>query len=646
MTKRFFTGKGSVINLGSMLGKGGEGTVYEVPTNSMQVAKLYHRVPDARKQSKLRFMATMPNEKLLSYSAWPLETLHETINGQVVGFLMPKVTGREAIHILYSPAHRRQEYPRAAWDFLLLAARNTAAAFNTLHDQGHIVGDVNQGNVVVGSDSKVQLIDCDSYQINANGNLHLCEVGVSHFTPPELQGLNSFKGLKRSFNHDNFGLALLIFHILFGGRHPYSGVPLRKNIGEALETDIKAFRFAYSRDAQSRGIEPPPKSIPISIVPDPIEAMFTLAFTERGALGGRPSGLQWISALDALRRSLKKCNHSSMHIYPDHLPRCPWCLLEDKGIVYFIDFGFYNKTTETGFNLNRIWVAIEAVPVPSPLNIPNVKAISVKPAPLPPGVISILVVIFLRILVVCGVIGMFFVVPNYWFFICFGGCVTWGLAGSVGESGRQAEKTKRREKLDKALKEYETIETRFRMECGPEGFLSKKQEFARLRDEYKVLPDKENNEIKKLYSTAEARQKKQFLERCFIDSANISGVGPSRKAALRSFGIETAADISTGKVRSVRGFGEALTRAVVDWKKSCERRFVYKPQNAVSEADKNAVRVKMAARKRIIEAVLSSGAKELQKFRQESSRKSKTLYPLLENAANKLAQAQTDFGFL
>ncbi len=73
------------------------------------------------------------------------------------------------------------------------------------------MGDVNQNSFMVGRDSKVVLIDSDSFQINANGTLHLCEVGVSHFTPPELQTLPSFVGFERTANHDNFGLALLIF---------------------------------------------------------------------------------------------------------------------------------------------------------------------------------------------------------------------------------------------------------------------------------------------------------------------------------------------------------------------------------------------------------------------------------------------------
>ena len=255
--------------LGRELGKGGEGSVYEVKTVSDQVAKLYHKTPDQKKQAKLSFMASSVDAQLLKYVAWPQETLHSKQGGPVVGFLMPKVAGKDPIHMVYSPAHRRQNFPKVAWDFLLYVARNVAASFETVHAHGHIIGDVNQNSFMVGRDSKVALIDSDSFQINARGTLHLCGVGVSHFTPPELQSLSTFDGFNRTTNHDNFGLALLIFHLLFGGRHPFSGVPLRRGVGDALETDIKKFRYAYARDNQSRGISPPPRSIAVSMLPGP-----------------------------------------------------------------------------------------------------------------------------------------------------------------------------------------------------------------------------------------------------------------------------------------------------------------------------------------------------------------------------------------
>ena len=645
MTKTYVTGTGKTIEIGRELGKGGEGSVYELPANHHWVAKLYnaHHQPDALKQAKLRFMAAMADQELLSYAAWPQETLHKTAHGPVVGFLMPKISGRVPIHMLYSPAHRRQEYPQAAWDFLLFAARNTAAAFGTIHHHGHVLGDVNQGNVLVGADSKVVLIDTDSFQINANGTTHLCKVGVAHFTPPELQGVASFDRVPRTSNHDNFGLALLIFHLLFGGRHPYSGKPLRDDAGEALEKDIQAFRYTYAPDGQRRGFNPPPKSIPITIVPGPIQDMFTLAFTENGANGSRPTAQQWVTALDGLRGQLKRCATTPCHVYPGHLGRCPWCALEEHGVIYFLDVWVgVAPTGTTGFVLARVWAAIEAVPPPPAIPIPNIASIAVTPTPWLPSGITREGTIALRIIIVGIALCLFIVIPEAWFFVLGGAWLTWTVVGNLGEDERKAERAKRQAARDAAQQAYDQIVGRIRQDASPEAFAKKKQDLARLRDEYSQLPEREKAEIANLHATAEARQKHQFLERHFLDAASIPGVGPAKKATLRSFGIETAADVTWDKVISVKGFGEVLTRAVVDWRKACERRFVFNPNQAVTEADKNAVRVKIATRKRELENALSAGAAELQRLRQDMINKANMLSSALQAASQKLAQAQAD----
>jgi|GEM_PF-6541790 len=340
-SNRFITGANEPIEIGREIGRGGEGSVYEVPANRQWVAKLYnaHHLPDKPKQAKLRFMAAAADAALLKYAAWPEKTLQKTPDGATIGFLMPRIMGQMPIHMLYNPEYRRENYPKAGWDFLLFVARNTAAAFAEIHQHGHVVGDVNQGNVLVAADSRVVLIDTDSFQINANGTVYLCEVGVAHFTPPELQGVASFDHAPRTANHDNFGLALLIFHLLFGGRHPYSGVPLRADAGQALEKDIEAYRYAYAPDGQRRGFKPPPQSIPITLVPDAIQALFTTAFTEQGAREKRPTAQEWVAALDDLRQHIQQCAVTAMHAYPDHLTRCPWCALEKQGMVYFLHPG-------------------------------------------------------------------------------------------------------------------------------------------------------------------------------------------------------------------------------------------------------------------------------------------------------------------
>lgn len=638
------TSKGQLVQIGRELGRGGEGSVFEVPGSAAVVAKLYHKELDKAKQAKLSFMAATADSSLLNYAAWPQETLHLKPGGPVVGFLMPKVADRQPIHMLYSPAHRRQDYPEAAWNFLLYAARNTAAAFATIHEHGHIVGDVNQGNVLVGKDAKVVFIDCDSFQVSANGRLHLCEVGVSHFTPPELQGLSSFAGVKRTANHDNFGLALLVFHTLFGGRHPFSGVPLGKDGGE-LEPNIKSFRFAYARDAQSRGIAPPPRSIPLSLVADPIEALFTQAFTERGASTRRPTAQEWVGALDGMRNGLKKCSVSRMHIYPSHLLRCPWCELENKGVIYFVDIGATFTQTASGFVLAQTWALIETVkPPPSPA-IPNVATLTVTATPLPGGTGEGQKWAW-RAAIVIGALVLFSVAPKASFFTIIGAIVAWIAAGGAGSTERQAERLKRMAALDAARKEYEELEAKVRKTAGPAAFVAMRRDLESLRAEYQRLPDIEKDEMQQLHATAEQRQKKAFLERCFIDGATISGVGNAKKAALRSFGIETAADVDWHSVIAVRGFGEVLTGAVVDWKKSCERRFVFDPRNAVSDADKNAVRAKVATRKRVIEGMLGNGPTELRKIQAEAITSGRAAESRLAELAQQFAKARADAALL
>lgn len=246
--------------MGRGLGKGGEGSVYELPDLPKQAAKLYHKPLDAKKQAKLSFMARSSNQELEQFTAWPQATLHEHAGGPVIGFLMPKMSSRAELHMVYGPAHRKKDYPRFGWDFLLFVARNVATCMDIVHRQGHVLGDVNQSSFMAARDSTVILIDTDSFQVNANGALHLCEVGVAYFTPPELQGTTNFKVVPRTQNHDNFGLALLVFHLLFGGRHPYAGVPLTKGTGDAVCICTRHPATRYLRPAAKRPYYTPASS--------------------------------------------------------------------------------------------------------------------------------------------------------------------------------------------------------------------------------------------------------------------------------------------------------------------------------------------------------------------------------------------------
>lgn len=243
------------VRLGPVVGQGGEGAVYEITTQANAVAKVYHKPLSNDRAAKIAAMITMQSEALSKLAAWPQGLLLDR-SGKPIGLVMPRVAGRKDIHHLYSPKSRRSDFQRADWRFLVHTTANTARAFAAVHEAGCVIGDVNHGGVLVGEDATVKLIDCDSFQVMHAGRHFLCEVGVETFTPPELQG-KSFAGIIRTPNHDNFGLAVMAFLMLFMGRHPFAG----RYLGQGdmpIAKAIEEFRFVYGARHQHMQMTQPP----------------------------------------------------------------------------------------------------------------------------------------------------------------------------------------------------------------------------------------------------------------------------------------------------------------------------------------------------------------------------------------------------
>ncbi len=331
-----------------------------------------------------------------------------------------------------------------------------------------------------------------------------------------------------------------------------------------------------------------------------------------------------------------------MHVFPGHMGSCPWCALEKQAVYYFVDLGATFTATLGNFVLTQVWALIEAVQGPQPIPNPILSSIQVTPRPLPEGIPGGTTIAFYRFIVVAVAVAVMAVMPKVWWLIALGGWIGWGMAGTSGSSERAAELQRRKSAEEQARREFDTLVQRAKSEIGPEVFIRKKDELRTMRDEFQALPAEEAKALERLKSTAHERQKLKFLEHSFIDSADISGVGPTRKATLRSFGIETAADISKNRIRQLRGFGDSLTRALTDWRASCERRFVFNPATAVTDADRNAVRAKIASRKAFLANTLSAGPGELQRIRQLALSRSAAYKSQIEQAAKKLAQAQRD----
>ncbi|HSN23178.1 MAG TPA: hypothetical protein VLS45_03270, partial [Methylomicrobium sp.] len=560
------------------------------------------------KQVKLRVMVKGCDEPLKKIAAWPVETLHGG-HGQICGFLMPRISSCEPIHNLYSPGYRKQHFPGMTWEFLISAARNTAAAFTAVHSRGHIIGDVNPNLVLVDVKSSiVKLIDCDSFQIAAEGKLHPCDVGVSHFTPPELQKISSFQGVQRTRNHDNFGLALLIFHLLMMGRHPFSGV-FSGNGDMPLEKAIEQLRYAFSRNAMAKQMAPPPQSVTPAILPNNITQLFEQAFSEQGVQHeGRPNAWNWLAVLDSLKKELRTCSQQSNHKYYGGLSVCPWCQQKQKTGAFFFALLATVTTAASNFSLTQAWSQIMAIQSPDPAPQIDPSRFRVTPKPLPPEL------------------------TGFFSFLRF--------------SKRAWVKKARQEKLFTAKNKFTAVQQQWINEDGVGRFQSELNSLSEYKKKYENIPNQYSQEKFKLKQDARENQLKKFLEHFFINNHVIVGIGNGRKATLTSFGIETASDISYNKIISIKGFGEKLTSEMVSWRKMLEQKFVFDPSKDIDASSLSALNHRFAQTRAQIEKLLLAGPAQLIQIKAQILQRRKELLPIVEEAARQVAQAQADLDAL
>ena len=359
----------SPIVLGKELGRGGEGAVYPVIGAPDLVAKIYLKPPAAHKIEKLRSMARRASPALLRVAAWPVDVLTDEA-GAVRGFLMTKVSAREDVHELYSPKSRRRAFPNVDFRFVVRVATNIARAFAQMHAVGNVIGDVNHGNALVGRDGTVVLIDCDSFQVRDGARMFTCDVGVPLFTPPELSG-QSFRGLKRTANHDAFGLAVLLFHLLYLGRHPFAGKHVSGEM--PIERAIAESRFAYGENAAHFGMTPPPGTLKLGAFGTRIALLFELAFAAPSETP-RPTASQWIEALQNLERDLAVCEVSAAHHHPQSTGRCCWCEHEQNTGLRVFGRALAEAAVLGTAKIVRLWDAITAIRKPEralPLEAPT-----------------------------------------------------------------------------------------------------------------------------------------------------------------------------------------------------------------------------------------------------------------------------------
>ena len=639
--------QGRPVELGPEVGRGGEGTVYEVSGRPQLVAKLYHQSVSLAASHKLASMVAIQTAPLLRIAAWPVDTLTEPAQPTARGLLMPRITGCKPIHQLYGPQSRLVDFPKADWRFILRAGANLARAFAVVHEQGQVVGDVNHANILVGQDATVHFIDCDSFQITTQGQRYLCDVGVSTHQPPEFQGLSTYRGVVRTPNHDNFGLAVLLFQLLMLGRHPFAGTFLGSG-DLPLEQAIREYRFAYGSRAAAVQMRQPPHTPPLGALSRPVAGLFEQAFGPEGSRDGRrPRAVDWISVVDRLERDLRTCSVRLGHVFPRSLAACPWCEIESKvGLRFFPLVVSSLPANALTFDLARVWAEIEAVASPGP-------------APVLPGFHTLAAIVpssearrigrarkVLR--GIAGTVAMAGVV------LAIGGQSIAGLSSLwdlgtglvaacwIWAKASPPERAAFARQKEAARERWRQLEKRWRAEAGDTLFARKRAEIENAHLTYLDLPARRQRERQRLETHRQEGQLSRYLRGHPISGATIKGIGPGREVTLASYGVETANDVTTSTILGVPGFGPQLTEQIVSWRRGLERRFVYDPTKGIDPTDLEILDRELDRERDRVEAVLRGGAVELRRLREEAIKRRQILEPLIDEGRRVLAQAEAD----
>jgi len=581
-----FDSQGRPLRLGKELGRGGEGSVFEVEGVANLAAKIYHQTPLPEDHvEKLETMVSLWSERLDTISAWPRSLIYKAHGKHACGFLLPKISNARQLHELYGSSNRRQHFPDAQWHHLVLAARNTAAVFESFHSAGIAVGDINQGNLLVDPQMCVRMIDCDSSQITNRDKTFHCPVGTAHFTPPELQS-KKLREVYRTKNHDGFGMAVLIFHLLFIGRHPFAG-RFRGEGDMPIEKAIAERRFAFSVNREETLVDPPPASLKLTDLPPGIGQLFEEAFRADESNGDvRPNASRWVEQLDLLIKQRKECSFDSLHVYYGHLRECPWCRIEDQGGPAFfvpadgVQTLSSQRVKQLDERINLLQIAEFPELIPSKLDRP--KKPLLKKLETPPKRTHVDVAGFaLAAACVLCLIGVVWIPALGLGTVClWGSCV---YLSSAKDSRA------RRQKVD----EYRTwlAKGTERLNQLSHGVAARHQkrgmEYDRAIEDFRTEIKHyraEGDELRKILKQQGGVQRDDFLHKRLIrdNFRDVSGLKRVMVPMLESFGVDSAYDIDQINLTNVPNLTAAASIGLLQWKAKVEQEFVFKPEHGVT----------------------------------------------------------------
>lgn len=201
---------------------GGEALLFKAPSMPGKLLKIYNYCPGEYMVKKLKLLIGLGS--MLSGCVLPTELVYR--KGKCVGYVMNRVAGSDMNCVLsdYSDYKRKE------------LIRNISVVLLELRMAQFIVSDLSAGNIHIGSDGKIRVIDCDSMEC-------YCYPGGGVTRPyghPDVTEDYFYKKL-RTADQVNFSYAVMLFEILMGWKDPL----VQKGLGDA-DPEWRKNKFPYT----------------------------------------------------------------------------------------------------------------------------------------------------------------------------------------------------------------------------------------------------------------------------------------------------------------------------------------------------------------------------------------------------------------
>jgi DNA-binding helix-hairpin-helix protein with protein kinase domain len=604
----------NAFTLGEQLARGGQGVVWRLAGNNNYLVKIYHS-PLSRKETDKHRVLRSKSSNLKNVAALPISLAFEdALLSKHVGIFIPFVGGSEVFE-LYGTRSRLQYFPKANFKFLVRAAYNLAVAFEDLHSQGIVVGDVNEQNIKVLPDATVRFIDTDSFQIRNGAELYTTDVGTPLWTAPELHGTN-LTGVERTVNHDLFGLAQLIFLILFAGRHPFSGVPKTKQ-HLLPEEAIKLHAFAFAPLEMGIPVGPPPGSPTLDMLPPEMRGCFLQAFLKNSVRpNARPTADRWRHLLDDLSKELVVCTHNQSHLYWNKAACCPWCAIaREAGVDIFPALLGTAGFSTPHIASNDAYILRLAGIRPHPFCVTTPRSFTgLTPSLLP-----------------ARPVGFWSGVQQL--FSAQGWRQSWLspsiLACKAAQQQSESQIVAARAEQQKIIAAYN------------QDFSSHAASLAKIIDSLKDISRMRAECLRVVKNERKNVDLNTYLQRFRIRQHKIPQIGPSRLTTILSFGIETAADINQSSLCRT-GLPSNAVYELLNWRKQKEVLFSFDPNRSLSAAENQDVERRTQERVKLLR---EEAASIEVKINEATSRAQINLRPIeahIHQLARKRDQAKLD----